>query len=57
MKIARFETMNKNYKYLNEGCGAEHVHKEKLIPSNYPENVSTIKNLSFDGDVDRIIYL
>lgn len=47
----------KNYEFLNNKCGAEHVHKEKLIPINYPEGKFYSKNVSFDGDVDRIIYL
>lgn len=46
------------YENLNHSCGAEHVHKEKKLPSNYPSEKSpSIKNLTFDGDVDRIIYL
>lgn len=50
-----------NYNYqdatsLNESCGAEYVHKEKQLPVNYFKN-SYVKNLSFDGDVDRVVYL
>lgn len=45
-----------NYEYLNNNCGAEHVHKEKKVPINYPKE-GVVKNLSFDGDVDRIVYL
>ena len=43
-----------NKEKLNEDCGAEYVQKEKKYPINQPN--SSIKNLSFDGDVDRIIY-
>ncbi len=38
---------------LNNQCGAEYLHKDKIAPSNQLE---TNKNVSFDGDVDRIIY-
>jgi phosphoacetylglucosamine mutase len=41
---------------LNEGCGAEFVHKDKKLPINYGNNVY-VKNASFDGDVDRLVYL
>lgn len=45
--------------------GAEHVQKEKQLPQFFhnkfldKENnlVEYVKNVSFDGDVDRIIYL
>jgi phosphoacetylglucosamine mutase len=43
------------HELLNSKCGAEHMHKEKTLPSDYPEE-PVQKNLSFDGDVDRIIY-
>jgi phosphoacetylglucosamine mutase len=46
-----------DYKNLNNLCGAEYVHKEKKIPINYKLDCKISKNLSFDGDVDRIIYL
>jgi len=53
-----------DYKSLNELSGAEHVQKEKKLPQFFhnkflnKENnlVEFIKNVSFDGDVDRIIY-
>jgi hypothetical protein len=48
------------FETLNEKCGAEHVHKDRILPVNYPETEEEelyIKNVSFDGDVDRIIYL
>lgn len=45
--------------------GAEHVQKEKQLPQffhnkfldNQNNLVEFLKNVSFDGDVDRIIYL
>ncbi len=51
--------INSNYEKfenLNEKCGAEHLHKSRSLPANYPDTKFT-KNVSFDGDVDRIIYL
>lgn len=42
------------YERLNEQCGAEFVHKERKYPLNY--TFANKKSLSFDGDVDRIIY-
>jgi phosphoacetylglucosamine mutase len=56
IKTSFINTNFKNFKMLNEGCGAEHVHKEKVLPADYNSN-DFIKNVSFDGDVDRIIYL
>jgi hypothetical protein len=40
-------------KNLNNKSGAEYLHKDKIVPSNQP---NIVKNVSFDGDVDRIIY-
>jgi phosphoacetylglucosamine mutase len=57
LKLDFINTNYKNFETLNSKCGAEHVHKEKLIPINYPEGKNYSKNVSFDGDVDRIIYL
>tara|TARA_B110000285_G_C14999763_1_gene550810 strand:+ start:268 stop:441 length:174 start_codon:yes stop_codon:yes gene_type:complete len=37
---------------LNEGCGAEFVHKEQSIPDNFTDK-KEIKCVSFDGDADR----
>ena len=46
-----------NYEKLNNNCGAEYTHKERKYPLNKEEQYpNVIKNLSFDGDVDRIIY-
>lgn len=45
------------YEKLNNNCGAEFTHKERKYPLNKVEQYpNVIKNLSFDGDVDRIIY-
>ena len=40
---------------LNEGCGAEFVHKDVKLPSELTEE-APIKCASFDGDADRLIY-
>ena len=40
---------------LNAGCGAENTQKMKEYPLNKNQN-SIVKNLSFDGDVDRVVY-
>ncbi len=56
----KLKFININYEFyegLNEACGAEHLHKIKTLPLNYTDEVKLVKNLSFDGDVDRIIYL
>jgi phosphoacetylglucosamine mutase len=57
IKLKFINTNYKNYEFLNSQCGAEHVHKEKTLPINYPIELEISKNVSFDGDVDRIIYL
>lgn len=41
--------------FLNDECGAEHVHKIRTWPRN-AENYSCDKWISFDGDADRIVY-
>jgi len=54
-----------DFKSLNEMTGSEHIQKEKQLPQFFhnkfldKENnlVEFVKNVSFDGDVDRIIYL
>jgi hypothetical protein len=39
---------------LNEGCGAEFVHKEQQVPENFiMSDNKEIKCVSFDGDADR----
>ncbi len=66
-KDIRIEYLNydyQNYQSLNEGCGAEHVQKERKLPCNFRNvfsdsqnnQVEFIKNITLDGDVDRIIY-
>ena len=40
---------------LNEGCGAEYVHKDQKFPSQFSAGVGE-KSASFDGDADRLIY-
>jgi phosphomannomutase len=58
----------KNYEFLNEGCGSEFIQKEKNLPRNLlnflkeksnenNQDFEYVKNISFDGDIDRIIYL
>ena len=54
LKLSFINTDYQNYKILNEGSGAEFVHKIKKFPSNF--NSSIKENLAFDGDVDRIIF-
>lgn len=39
---------------LNESCGAEHVHKFKLLPDNFPSDA--LYGITLDGDADRMIY-
>jgi phosphoacetylglucosamine mutase len=40
---------------LNEGCGAEYVHKDQKFPLQFSAGVGE-KCASFDGDADRLIY-
>ncbi len=40
---------------LNEGCGAEYVHKDQKFPTHFSAGVGA-KCASFDGDADRLIY-
>ena len=46
--------INTGTELLNEGCGAEHVHKTQSPPRNLPPGIS--KCASLDGDADRLIY-
>ena len=43
---------------LNENCGAENIHKEKVFSKGSKEvtHDDTTKWISFDGDADRIVY-
>lgn len=63
LNINFINTLFKNYSFLNEFCGSDFILREKNLPMNYPQgdkndtkNIFN-KNISFDGDVDRIIYL
>jgi phosphoacetylglucosamine mutase len=56
VKIHSYNTNYSEITALNDSCGAEYVHKEKNIPVNYFKD-AYIKNISYDGDVDRIVYL
>lgn len=51
--------------FLNDGCGAEFVQKERKLPRNLKEAIEAeFSNLSidkisfpaFDGDADRLVY-
>ena len=46
----------KNPDLLNEGCGAEYVHKDQKFPLNFENHPKIKKCASFDGDADRLIY-
>lgn len=48
-------TDTNNPELLNEGCGAEFVHKEAKLPTGVDAN-SPKKAACFDGDADRLIY-
>ena len=54
--IGLVNTATDNPLVLNEGCGAEFVHKEGKLPSQFPDDDSVVKGASFDGDADRLIY-
>ena len=41
---------------LNEGCGAEYVHKEQSVPRGFHADHRSMKCITFDGDADRQIY-
>ncbi len=53
IKINFINTETENYEKLNNKCGAEYIHKDRKIPSDI---INTRKGVSFDGDVDRIVY-
>lgn len=50
------ENTGEDVTYLNDGCGAEFVHKDQKVPANYHEFQDGKKCASFDGDADRLIY-
>lgn len=48
---------NKDYPLLlNDCCGAEYVHKSSKFPREFKDIVPNTLCVSFDGDVDRIIF-
>ena len=55
IKIEMINTNIDDPSILNEGCGAEFVHKDQVEPSEMtsqmPERVAC-----FDGDADRLMY-
>jgi len=53
VKINFINTDIQSYEKLNDMCGADYIHKERKNPS---EIINTRKGVSFDGDVDRIVY-
>lgn len=55
IQIELVNTATNEKELLNEGCGAEYVHKEVKLPSGVTES-SPAKVASFDGDADRLIY-
>jgi hypothetical protein len=63
LSLTFINTTYKQNNFLNEFCGSDFILKERNLPFNYPDydktdqNTLFIKNISFDGDVDRIVYL
>ena len=59
-QLCEFETLNEGTGaevFLNEGCGAEYVQKERKLPRNFdPAKHHGAKFASFDGDADRLVY-
>ena len=55
LKITLINTDTKNKAKLNEGCGAEFVHKEMTEPNELTNDMPS-KVACFDGDADRLIY-
>ncbi|KAM1282286.1 hypothetical protein ACFX2I_022755 [Malus domestica] len=41
---------------LNEGVGADHVQKEKVVPCSFGSQDVGIRCASLDGDADRLVY-
>lgn len=57
LKINLFNSNIKDTSRLNEGCGAEYVHKDRKFPTGWTAGEHTnTKWMSFDGDADRQIY-
>ena len=40
---------------LNADCGAEYIHKEVRLPTNF-EKTNNLTCCAFDGDADRLVY-
>lgn len=55
VNIQLINTMTDDPTLLNEGCGAEFVHKDVKLPTGVSDSVCN-KAASFDGDADRLIY-
>lgn len=55
LDIELVNTNTDNFELLNEGCGAEFVHKEVKLPAGVDES-SPKKAAAFDGDADRLMY-
>ena len=55
LKIKLINTQIKDPSIVNEGCGAEFVHKEGKEPTEVTSSMPD-KAASFDGDADRLIY-
>jgi len=51
-----FNTATADFARLNEGCGAEHVQKERKAPAGAPALPRGARMASLDGDADRIVY-
>lgn len=63
LNLVIINNLFKNYSFLNEICGSDFILQEKHLPINYPNHdkndTKTLftKNVSFDGDVNKIVYL
>ncbi len=63
LSLTFINTLWKNYSFLNDLCGSNFILKEKKLPMNYPSHENNYpktvftKNISFDGNVDEIVYL
>lgn len=63
LSLNSINTLFKNYSFLNGFCGSDYILKEKNVPVNYPNydkydtKILFTKNVSLDGDADRVVYL
>ena len=55
LEIELVNTDTSKHELLNEGCGAEFVHKDGKLPTGVDAN-SAKKAAAFDGDADRLMY-